>query len=195
MMKAFEQERLTGTSGNSDYLLIARVGRCAIGLKCELGADTKLRAVALVLRVRVCADPKIDFSKDLLTATEIYEALPHIPMPNTDNVRGSTEMMGVFKIRLGETVKQGLMNRVHHKDTITSFAAMLAKRLKVELDYDEAELAAILQERWERLALKFGAPEGDEGQAKKAAANATEWLTKLVADHNSKKPGPDAEPA
>ena len=146
------------------------------------------------VRVRVSADPKVTFTEDSpLTATEIAKALPHIAMQNANQVRGSVGMGDAFKIPLDETLKQGAINRASHKETVVNFAKAISKGLKLDLYYSVSELAEFFQERWERLAMKTGASEGDEAQVKKTADDVMTMLSKLVASHG--KSAPDAEPA
>jgi hypothetical protein len=99
-------------------------------------------------------------------------------MPNTDAVRGSFSMQGVFKIPLDESLKQGAMNRAQHKDTVLKFIKTLQTALKLDLLYSELDLAEWFQSRWERAAMNIGAS-GDSPTASVDAA-VSEFFNKLA---------------
>lgn len=164
-------EFVNGTSGKADYLIVARKGRCVIGMKPDFIFPENHKAFKLGLYFRFCGDPKVNFSTDALTATEIAKTFPKVPLQNVDDVRGSFGVGSVFKTNAVQTLAQCALEVVSKKEVPLYFhtgLVTLAAAAGCNLLFDENNLAQWMQERWERLiALTAGgSPKTNEAAVK-----------------------------
>lgn len=147
-MNANKLSYVKGTSGNPEYLIVSKRGRCVMAVKPEFGYDKKGLAFSLGVRVRVCADPEEVFTSKPLTANEITATFPTIKFTSLDNSRGSIGLGSVFKKGAVMTKTQAALAAVGKAEVPLYFTTAIYAALPVP-QHPKEIVADWLQEQWE----------------------------------------------